>query len=53
MLLSSMMGIIGSGGQANYAAECSYQDELAGERRTAQPEVGLDLIIIDSRAIRF
>src|SRR3954454_5754004 len=33
ILLSSASGIIGNTGQANYAAGCTYQDQLAHFRR--------------------
>lgn len=45
LLLSSIVGIYGSPGQANYAAGCTFQDALARHRTTAgrPASVSLDL----------
>lgn len=47
VLLSSTVGIIGNGGQTNYAAGNTYEDALAGYRTSmGQKAVALDLGIV-------
>jgi hypothetical protein len=48
ILLSSASGVIGSGGQSNYAAGNTYQDALARYRHSrGEKAVALDLSIMD------
>ena len=49
ILLSSISGIIGAGGEANYAAGNTYQDALARQRVTqGEKAVSIDLSIVAS-----
>lgn len=49
LLLSSVSGVIGNPGQANYAAGCSFQDSLARYRaHTGQKAVSIDLGPMDT-----
>lgn len=44
VLLSSLAGVVGQAGSANYAGGCSFQDALAGHRITqGQKAISLDL----------
>lgn len=47
ILLSSVSGIIGNAGQANYAAGCTFQDRLALSRRSqGQKAISIDLGVV-------
>ncbi|KAI8632693.1 polyketide synthase [Xylariaceae sp. FL1651] len=52
IMLSSLVGVMGAAGQANYAAGCTFQDALAQYRRSkGEPAVSIDFAMVKAGGI--